>query len=164
MVPYNPRGLFTAMGGNATVANRLDTFLSQLNAGPGQPFAFMGNEPNSHVPWLYNYTGTPYKTQAITRKVMTELYNPHEDGLIGNDDLGQLSSWYVWAAMGMYPMIPGRSELVLNGPLFEQVVITAQGDVDDQRCRRGHEVAVHHRVVLQRTTVEQDLATRVLCG
>jgi putative alpha-1,2-mannosidase len=49
---------------------------------------------------------------------MGELYSPHEDGLVGNDDLGQMSAWYVWAAMGMYPMIPGRSELVLNGPSF----------------------------------------------
>jgi predicted alpha-1,2-mannosidase len=124
MVPYNPKGLFTAMGGDTTVVNRLDTFFTQLNAGPSQPYAFMGNEPNAQVPWLYNYVGAPYRTQAVTRKVMTELYNPHEDGLVGNDDLGQMSSWYVWAAMGMYPMIPGRAELVLNGPLFEQVVIT----------------------------------------
>jgi predicted alpha-1,2-mannosidase len=124
MVPYDPRGLFNSMGGDATVVNRLDTFFTQLNAGPSQPYAFMGNEPNAQVPWLYNYAGAPYKTQATTRRVITELYNPHEDGLVGNDDLGQMSSWYVWAAMGLYPMIPGRSELVLNGPLFEQVVIT----------------------------------------
>ncbi|ONI85404.1 alpha-mannosidase [Actinosynnema sp. ALI-1.44] len=124
MVPYNPRGLFNAMGGDATVVNRLDTFFKELNAGPGKPFAFMGNEPNSHVTWLYNYAGAPQKTQQITRKVLTELYSPKENGLVGNDDLGQLSSWYVWAAMGMYPMIPGRAELVLNGPLFEEIVVT----------------------------------------
>ncbi|MBE1465009.1 putative alpha-1,2-mannosidase [Kibdelosporangium phytohabitans] len=124
MVPYNPRGLFNAMGGDATVVNRLDTFFKELNAGPAKPFAFMGNEPNSHVTWLYNYAGAPQKTQQITRKVLTELYSPKENGLVGNDDLGQLSSWYVWAAMGMYPMIPGRAELVLNGPLFEEIVVT----------------------------------------
>ncbi|MEV4315740.1 GH92 family glycosyl hydrolase [Actinocrispum sp. NPDC049592] len=124
MVPYNPRGLFNALGGNATVVSRLDTFFSQLNAGPAQPFAFMGNEPNSNVPWLYNYAGAPAKTQAVTRRVLDELYSPHPDGLVGNDDLGQMSAWYVWAAMGLYPMIPGRSELVLNGPSFSQVVIT----------------------------------------
>jgi predicted alpha-1,2-mannosidase len=123
MVPYNPRGLFNALGGNATVINRLDTFFKELNAGPNRPFAFMGNEPNSHVTWLYNYAGAPYRTQDVTRKVLTELYTPKENGLVGNDDLGQLSSWYVWAAMGMYPMIPGRAELVLNGPLFEEVVV-----------------------------------------
>ncbi len=112
------------MGGNAAVVSRLDTFFSQLNAGPVQPFAFMGNEPDSNVPWLYNYAGAPAKAQAVTRRVLNELYSPHPDGLVGNDDLGQMSSWYVWAAMGLYPMIPGRSELVLNGPSFSQVVIT----------------------------------------
>ncbi|MFB9298980.1 GH92 family glycosyl hydrolase [Kibdelosporangium philippinense] len=124
MVPYNPRGLFNAFGGNATVVDRLDTFFKELNAGPNRPFAFMGNEPNSHVPWLYNYAGAPRKTQQITRKVLADLYSPKENGLVGNDDLGQLSSWYVWAAMGMYPMIPGRAELVLNGLLFDEIVVT----------------------------------------
>nr|WP_042195032.1 GH92 family glycosyl hydrolase [Kibdelosporangium sp. MJ126-NF4] len=124
MVPYNARGLFNAMGGDATVVNRLDTFFKELNAGPGKPFAFMGNEPNSHVTWLYNYAGAPQKTQQTTRRVLTELYSPKENGLVGNDDLGQLSSWYVWAALGTYPMIPGRAELVLNGPLFEEAVVT----------------------------------------
>ncbi|TCO57295.1 GH92 family glycosyl hydrolase [Actinocrispum wychmicini] len=124
MVPYDPRGLFNAMGGDATVVNRLDTFFTQLNAGPNQPYAFMGNEPNANVPWLYDYAGAPAKTQATVRRIMDELYSPHEDGLVGNDDLGQMSAWYVWAAIGAYPMIPGRAELVLNGPSFSQVVVT----------------------------------------
>jgi predicted alpha-1,2-mannosidase len=124
MVPYNPRGLFNAIGGNATVVNRLDTFFTELNAGPKRPYAFMGNEPNAQVTWLYNYAGAPHKTQEVTRKVLNDLFNQRENGLVGNDDLGQLSSWYVWAAMGMYPMIPGRAEMVLNGPLFDEVVIS----------------------------------------
>jgi hypothetical protein len=124
MVPYNPRGLFNAMGGDATVVNRLDTFFKQLDAGPNQPFAYMSNEPNALVTWLYNYAGAPYKTQDVTRRALTTLYSAREDGMRGNDDLGQMSSWYVWAAMGMFPMIPGRSELVLNGPLFDEVVVT----------------------------------------
>jgi predicted alpha-1,2-mannosidase len=124
MVPYDVRGLFIAMGGNAYVQSRLDDFFTELNAGTQQPFAFLGNEPNMHTPWLYNYVGAPYKTQAITRRVETELFNPREDGLVGNDDLGQMSSMYVWSAMGLYPMIPGRAELVLNSPLFTSVTIT----------------------------------------
>jgi predicted alpha-1,2-mannosidase len=127
MVPYNARGLFTAMGGNAFVSSRLDTFFTELNAGTGRPFAFLGNEPNMHTPWLYNYVGAPYKTQAITRRVERELFNQREDGLVGNDDLGQMSSMYVWSAIGMYPMIPGRAELVLNSPLFTSVVINRPG-------------------------------------
>jgi predicted alpha-1,2-mannosidase len=127
MVPYDLRGLFTAMGGNAFVSGRLDDFFTQLNAGTDQPFAFLGNEPNMHTPWLYNYAGAPYKAQAITRRVENELFNPREDGLVGNDDLGQMSSMYVWSAMGMYPVIPGRAELVLNSPLFTQVVVSRPG-------------------------------------
>ncbi|HEV8556931.1 MAG TPA: GH92 family glycosyl hydrolase [Actinophytocola sp.] len=127
MVPYNPRGLFTALGGNAAVVPRLDTFFTELNAGTTKPFAFLGNEPNMHTPWLYNYVGAPYKTQAITRRVERELFKPGPDGLVGNDDLGQMSSMYVWSAIGMYPVIPGRAELVLNSPLFTSVVISRPG-------------------------------------
>jgi predicted alpha-1,2-mannosidase len=124
MVPYNARGLFDAMGGNPTVVSRLDTFFTELNAGPARPFAFLGNEPNMAAPWLYNYAGAPQKTQAVARRAVNALFNPHPDGLVGNDDLGQMSSWYVWAAMGMYPVNPGRADLVLNGPLFDEVVVT----------------------------------------
>jgi predicted alpha-1,2-mannosidase len=124
MVPYNVRGLFTAMGGDAKVRDRLDDFFTKLNAGPGEPYAFLGNEPIMHTLWLYDWAGAPSKTQAVTRRAINELFGPGADGLMGNDDLGQMSSWYVWAAMGMYPAIPGRAELVLNSPLFEQVTIT----------------------------------------
>ncbi|TDP97913.1 GH92 family glycosyl hydrolase [Labedaea rhizosphaerae] len=124
MVPYDVEGLVTAMGGKDAVNPRLDDFFTQLNAGTDEPYAFLGNEPTMQTPWLYDYTGAPYKAQSLTRRVEQELYNPTESGLVGNDDLGQMSSWYVWAAMGMYPMIPGRAELVLNSPLFSQVVIT----------------------------------------
>jgi predicted alpha-1,2-mannosidase len=124
MVPYNARGLFTAMGGDAEVRDRLDTFFTKLNAGPDEPYAFLGNEPIMHSLWLYNWAGAPAKTQAVTRRAVDDLFGPGPDGLMGNDDLGQMSSWYVWAALGMYPVIPGRAELVLNSPLFSEVTIT----------------------------------------
>ncbi|GAA1984064.1 GH92 family glycosyl hydrolase [Amycolatopsis minnesotensis] len=124
MVPYNVAGLTTAFGGDQAVNSRLDTFFTKLNAGTKEPYAFLGNEPNANTPWLYDFTGAPYKTQSIARRAMTELYNPNPEGLVGNDDLGQMSSWYVWAALGMYPEIPGRAEMVLNSPLFTKAVIT----------------------------------------
>ncbi|RKT57229.1 GH92 family glycosyl hydrolase [Saccharothrix australiensis] len=124
MVPYNARGLFTAMGGDAKVRDRLDFFFTELDAGPHEPHAFLGNEPTMHTPWLYNWAGAPAKAQAVARKAMGELFGPGPDGLVGNDDLGQMSSWYVWAALGMYPVIPGRAELVVNTPLFDEVTIT----------------------------------------
>ncbi|HET6502636.1 MAG TPA: GH92 family glycosyl hydrolase [Amycolatopsis sp.] len=124
MVPYNVAGLTAAFGGNQAVVSRLDTFFTQLNAGTTQPYAFLGNEPTLQTPWFYDFAGAPYKTQQIVQRVENELYNPNPEGLVGNDDLGEMSSWYVWAALGMYPEIPGRSELVLGSPMFDRAVVT----------------------------------------
>ncbi|RZS38993.1 putative alpha-1,2-mannosidase [Herbihabitans rhizosphaerae] len=129
MVPFNSRGLINAMGGDTETIKRLDHYFTELNAGPQRPYAFMGNEPSMPAPWLYSYAGAPYKTQSIARRVTNELFTPTEKGLVGNDDLGQMSSWYVWAAMGMFPYLPGRAELMLNSPLFEEVTISRPNGV-----------------------------------
>ncbi|MET7283274.1 GH92 family glycosyl hydrolase [Kribbella sp. NPDC005582] len=123
MVPHNYRGLFDMMGGDAAVNSRLDNFFSELNAGPHKAFAYLGNEPSANIPWAYAYAGTPYKTQDVVRRALTSLYKPTPDGLVGNDDLGQMSSWAVWAALGLYPQVPGRSELVLASPQFSTIRI-----------------------------------------
>ncbi len=124
MVPYDLGGVVTAFGGNAATQSRLDTFFTQLNAGTQEPYAFMGNEPNSNAPYVYSYAGAPAKTQSIVHRSMDELYNPNPEGLIGNDDLGQMSAWYVWSALGIYPEIPGRAETLLVTPRFEHAVLT----------------------------------------
>ncbi|GAA3542076.1 GH92 family glycosyl hydrolase [Amycolatopsis ultiminotia] len=124
MVPYNLGGLVTAFGGNDATQSRLDEFFTKLNAGTQEPYAFMGNEPNSNAPFVYSYAGAPSKTQSIVHRSMDELYNPRPEGLIGNDDLGQMSSWYVWSALGIYPEIPGRSEFLLTTPRFEHATVT----------------------------------------
>ncbi|MBE1462346.1 lectin [Kibdelosporangium phytohabitans] len=124
MVPYNHRGLFDAMGGNAAVVPRLDSFFTELNAGPTKNMAYLGNEPTLNTPWAYAYAGVPYKTQDVVRRALTTLFKPAPEGIVGNDDLGQMSSWAVWAALGMYPQAPGRSELVLASPQFSSVTIT----------------------------------------
>jgi predicted alpha-1,2-mannosidase len=123
MVPYDEAGLITALGGDQSVNTRLDSFFQKLNVGTSQPFAFLSNEPTLETPWLYDFAGTPYKTQAIVREVLSQLYNPTAAGLQGNDDLGEMASWYVWSAMGLYPEIPGRAELTVASPLFTQVKI-----------------------------------------
>ncbi|HVV23075.1 MAG TPA: glycoside hydrolase domain-containing protein, partial [Pseudonocardiaceae bacterium] len=84
----------------------------------------LSNEPTLETPYLYDFTGAPYKTQAIVRTVMSQLYNATPAGLEGNDDLGEMASWYVWSAMGLYPEIPGRAELTVGSPLFTQVKIS----------------------------------------
>ena len=124
MVPFNYRGLFDAMGGNAAVIPRLDSFFAELNAGPDKPNAYLGNEPSLETPWAYAYAGAPYKTADIVRRALTSIFKATPDGYVGNDDLGQMSSWAVWAALGMYPEAPGRAELVLASPQFPAITIT----------------------------------------
>jgi predicted alpha-1,2-mannosidase len=123
LVPQNIAGLVTALGGRGPVADRLDRFTTELNAGPDKPQLWIGNEPGFAVPWLYNYVGQPWKTQEKVDKVRTELFGPTPAGEPGNDDLGALPSWYVWAALGLYPITPGTPVLTVNTPLFDRAQI-----------------------------------------
>ena len=123
MVPFNLGGLFAALGGKSNVVPRLDTFFTQLNGGPNSPYAFLGNEPTLETPWEYDYAGAPYKTQNTVRQAVNTLYMPGPAGLAGNDDLGQMSSWYVFAALGMFPETPGTASLVLASPLFPSMTV-----------------------------------------
>ena len=123
MVPHDVPGLIRRLGGADAVVARLDSFFTELNAGSGGTFANMGNQPSFGSPWTYTYAGRPWQTQAVVRRVMTELYDPSPSGMVGNDDLGAMSAEYVWAALGLHPSAPGRSELLLAAPLFHRVRI-----------------------------------------
>jgi predicted alpha-1,2-mannosidase len=124
LVPQNVGGLISALGGRQAAAERLDRFTTQLNAGPNKPYLWIGNEPDFGVPWLYNYMGQPWKTQQTVDRVRSQLFGPRPDGEPGNDDLGAMSSWYVWAALGLYPITPGTPILTVNTPLFDRVEIS----------------------------------------
>ncbi|NUQ98571.1 MAG: glycoside hydrolase family 92 protein, partial [Streptomyces sp.] len=123
LVPHDLPGLFTAMGGTAAATARLDTFFTQLNAGADKPYAYLGNEPSFNIPWAYDYAGRPDRTEDIVRRALTTLFTDRPDGLVGNDDLGEMSSWAVWACLGMYPQVPGRAQLALAGPLFPAATV-----------------------------------------
>lgn len=82
-----------------------------------------GNEPSHHVVYLYNYAGTPWKTQARVRQILRAMYQARHDGLGGNDDCGQMSAWYLFGAMGFYPIAPGSLHYDLGSPLVKQAVI-----------------------------------------
>jgi predicted alpha-1,2-mannosidase len=123
LVPHNIAGLVTALGGRQAAADRLDRFTTELNAGPNDPHLWIGNEPGFGVPWLYNYLGQPWKTQETVDRVRSGLFRPTPDGEPGNDDLGALASWYVWAALGLYPITPGTALLTVNTPLFDHAEI-----------------------------------------
>ena len=122
-VPQNIAGLVTALGGRQAVADRLDGFTKRLNVGPAEPYLWIGNEVSFGVPWLYNYVGQPWKPKRLVDRVRSQLFSPTPDGMPGNDDLGALSSWYVWAALGLYPATPGTSILTVNTPLFDRIEI-----------------------------------------
>jgi predicted alpha-1,2-mannosidase len=140
MVPFNEAGLFDAMGGRAKAAARLDRFFYEAgkptvtNAGPLH--AELNNEPSIETPWLYDFAGQPWKTQELVRQVLDTIWKNAPNGIPGNDDLGEMSSWAVFAAMGMYPEIPGRAELVLGSPLFARVTLHRK-DGDVQILRIG---------------------------
>jgi putative alpha-1,2-mannosidase len=123
MVPQDLAGLIRAMGGGHAAARRLDTFFTKLNAGPGQPYAWQGNEPGLGTPWIYDSAGEPWQAQALVQRITGQLYALTPGGEPGNDDLGALSSWYVWATLGLYPQTPGVPMLVLGTPQFPEAVI-----------------------------------------
>jgi predicted alpha-1,2-mannosidase len=82
-----------------------------------------GNQPIQHMIYLYNYTGQPWKTQKHVREVLTKLYTPQADGYCGDEDNGQTSAWYVFSAMGFYPVCPGSGEYVFGAPLFNKITL-----------------------------------------
>jgi len=127
MVPHDLAGLIAAFGGAAAARDRLDEFFTELNAGPESLLAYLGNEPCALTPWIYAWLGTPSRTQEIVRAAILDLFNDSPSGYAGNDDLGQMSSWYVFGALGFYPAIPGTDVLVLGSPLFEEATLDLPG-------------------------------------
>jgi predicted alpha-1,2-mannosidase len=118
MVPYNYSSLFNLMGGKPTAVQRLDHLFTQVNAGLTQPFFYIGNEPEHNQPWAYNFAGAPWGAQSAVRRIMQGAFTTGAGGLPGNDDLGATSAWFVWAALGLFPVTPGADTLALHGPLF----------------------------------------------
>ncbi|MFD5539339.1 lectin [Streptomyces sp. NPDC127079] len=126
MVPFNLKQLIQARGGAEAYSSYLDSLLDDI-AHPGNTDADLSNEPSVEIPWEYDYTGEPWKTQAAVREAQRDLYFNAPVGSFGNDDLGAMSSWYVWSALGMYPETPGTDTLVLGSPLFPVARVTVDG-------------------------------------
>ncbi|MGB8376965.1 MAG: GH92 family glycosyl hydrolase [Rhodanobacteraceae bacterium] len=154
MIPFDVHGLFDALGGRAKATARLDAFFHKSDgswalSGAGPLHAELDNEPSIASPWLYDYAGQPWKTQKAVRIVVDTLWKNAPDGIPGNDDLGEMSSWYVWAALGMYPMIPGRAELVLGSPLFAKAIVhRAGGDAIIEARGAASDVPYVHALTL----------------
>jgi predicted alpha-1,2-mannosidase len=125
-------GRIAHVGGDPAFAAKLDAFFNgpstlPVNAPPdisgmvGQ-YAH-GNEPDQHAAYLYAYVGQSWKTQAMVRRLCTEMYRNDPDGIIGNDDCGQMSAWYVFSALGFYPVDPVEAVYVFGSPLFERATV-----------------------------------------
>lgn len=86
--------------------------------------ANLGNEPSLELPWEYDWAGQPYQTQGKVRAIEDQLWSDAPGGIPGNDDLGEMSAWYVWSALGLYPEIPGTADLAIGSPLFPTAVVS----------------------------------------
>ena len=134
-VPHDVPALIQLMGGNKRFVSHLDSLFSmQL---PDSFFAHTeditrdgiignyvhGNEPSHHIAYLYNWTDKPWKTQEKVRMILDKMYHPTTDGLSGNDDCGQMSAWYIFSALGFYPVCPGSVEYQLGSPSIKEAVL-----------------------------------------
>lgn len=130
-VQHDPENLIDMMGGKDAFASKLDSlfFLDSVSEGEGfvsdvtgliGQYAH-GNEPSHHVAYLYEYVGQPWKTQELIREIFDRFYQPKPDGLCGNDDCGQMSAWYIFSAMGFYPVDPVSLEYVIGAPQIAKV-------------------------------------------
>lgn len=131
-VPQDINGLIKLMGGSDKFIFNLDKLFTaeQKLTGREQPdvsgmigqYAH-GNEPSHHMAYLYNYAAAPNKTQEIIHRIVNTLYTDKPDGLCGNEDCGQMSAWYVFSAMGFYPVCPGDNKYLIGTPSFDRATI-----------------------------------------
>ena len=127
MIPFNLQGVIDIVGGKAEAERRLDEYFTRLDATYDDEWFASGNEPSFGTPWVYNWTGSPWKTQKVINRTLNEQYFDRPDGLPGNDDLGTMGAWYVWCCIGLYPEIPGVAGFTVNTPIFSKAVIRLPG-------------------------------------
>ena len=126
LVPQDVAGLIEARGGKAAATADLDEFFTEVDRGVyDTKFAYLSNEGDFQTPWIYNWLQQPAKATDVLDRAVNTMYNTTPKGLPGNDDLGALSSWYVWANIGLYPSIYGTAELSASSPMFEHVEINS---------------------------------------
>ena len=132
-VPHDVQGLIDLFGGKEHFVAKLDSLFNLSSEIAGTDVSMdisgligqyaHGNEPSHHVAYLYNYAGAPWKSQERLHQIMTELYDNTPEGLSGNEDCGQMSSWYVLSSMGIYPVNPADGNYVLGTPMFDEAEI-----------------------------------------
>jgi hypothetical protein len=132
-VPHDLGGLMMFQGGREKFTIKLDELFSADSRTTGRDQADItgligqyahGNEPSHHMAYLYDYVGIPWKTQELVHRICNDFYKNTPDGLIGNEDCGQMSAWYVLSAMGFYPVTPGSGFYALGSPIFPKLTLS----------------------------------------
>lgn len=141
-VPQNINGMINMMGGKERFSQHLDSLftmnIDEKYIAKHEDITrdgiignyVHGNEPGHHIPYLYNWTGHPKKTQERIRMIMDTMYGPTVEGLCGNDDAGQMSAWYIFSSLGFYPVTPGSLNYALGSPLIKEAVIHLENGKD----------------------------------
>lgn len=137
LVPQDVEGLINLFGGDKPFVNKLDSlFIVPADLGENSSpdisglignYA-QGNEPGHHIPYLYAYAGQPWKTAELIRKIDNDFFTAKPDGLCGNEDVGQMSAWYVFSALGFYPVNPANGTYVFGTPLINSATIKLEGN------------------------------------
>ena len=180
---HDPAGLSKLMGGRDEMTEMMDSvfvlpsYLGLRSRGMIHEMREMqvmdmgqyahGNQPIQHMVYLYNWTGQPWKAQYWTREIMDKLYNPNADAYCGDEDNGQRSAWYVFSAMGFYPVCPGTKQYAMGSPLFQKILVklengkTIQIEAPDnnKQTRYVKDVKVNGKSV-SRTWLEHDELTK----
>jgi hypothetical protein len=134
--PHDVPRLIEMFGGDVAFGEALDGLFADVSQTEGREQADVtgligqyaqGNEPDHHVPYLYNFIGRASETQRRVREVMTTLYSDRPDGLCGNEDCGQMSAWYIMSALGLYQVTPGTTQYVIGSPLFDRASVDVGG-------------------------------------
>ena len=160
-VPHNIPAMINMMGGKERFTQHLDSLFSMHLADEhfreteditrdGIIGCYVhGNEPGHHIPYLYNYAGQPWKTQEKVRLIMRAMYASTPDGLCGNDDCGQMSAWYIFSALGFYPVCPGSTQYAIGSPLIKSALIRLEnGKILEIEVKNQSEENIHVKEIL----------------
>ncbi len=141
-VPQDIKGFIHLLGGNVKLISWLDSLftmeVSEKSIAESEDITksgmignyVHGNEPSHHVAYMYVYAGQPWKTQERVHQIMNSMYKPNPHGLCGNDDCGQMSAWYIFSALGFYPVTPGSNEYVIGSPSIDEAIINLENGKD----------------------------------
>lgn len=135
-VPHDPEGLANLMGGKEAFGKWLDELFNTTSMVSGENASgditgligqyAHGNEPSHHIPYLYHFTDRPWRTQEVLDFILNSFYTPTPDGIIGNEDCGQMSAWYVMNAIGLYQMTPGNNTFYIGRPIVDGATLSLE--------------------------------------